>query len=105
MGQKGKQGPYPIPYPIDCSRRDELDNLTLTLGDHDFVIAPYQYTIEMDVEEWGGHRCISAFGPMGPNEKFILVGSSFLRAFYGVFDLDERTASCECNSFSFYQGV
>jgi saccharopepsin len=104
MEQKGKQGPYPIPYSIDCSRRDELDNFTLTLGDHDFVITPYQYTIEMDVEEWGGHRCISAFWPLNANEKFIIVGSSFLRAFYGVFDLDERTVSCESSHFS-YQGV
>jgi hypothetical protein len=99
MEQKGKQGPYPIPYSIDCSRRDKLDNFTLTLGDHDFVITPYQYTIEMDVEEWGGHRCISGFWPLNTNEKFIVVGSSFLRAFYGVFDLDERTVSCECISF------
>jgi hypothetical protein len=41
-------------------------------------------------------RCVSAFAP---NEnvkgKDIVLGSGFLRAFNGVFDLDERTVSCE----------
>lgn len=97
MEQKGDtMGPYPIPFSIDCAKRAELEDFTLTLGGHDFVITPYEYTIEMDVEEWGGHRCIGAILPL-PNygEKFIVVGSAFLRAFYAVFDLDERTVSCE----------
>jgi hypothetical protein len=41
-------------------------------------------------------KCVNAFAP---NEnvkgKNIVLGSAFLRAFNGVFDLDERTVSCE----------
>jgi saccharopepsin len=97
MEQKGDTvGPYPVPFSIDSSKRVELEDFTLTLGGHDFVITPYEYTIEMDAEEWSGHRCISAIVPVQDfGEKFIMVGSSFLRAFYSVFDLDERTVSCE----------
>lgn len=86
MEQKGDEvGPYPVPYSIYCAKRVELEDFTLTLSGHDFVITPYEYTIEMDAEEWGGHRCISAIVPMQDfGEKFIMVGSSFLRAFYAV---------------------
>jgi saccharopepsin len=94
--------PY-APKSIDCSKRDGLEDLTLTLGGHDFVISAYEYTIEMEKESWGGHRCISVFLGMPEfiDEKYIIVGSSFLRAFYGVFDLDERTVSCEYFLFYF----
>ena len=96
LGMERKGDRY-APKSIDCSKREELEDFTITLGGHDFVITPFDYTIEINKKEWGGHRCISAFIGM-PNmikEKYVIIGSSFLRAFYGVFDLDERTVSCE----------
>jgi hypothetical protein len=46
---------------IDCSKREELEVLTLSLGGHDFSITPYEYPFELDIEDWGGNRCTSAF--------------------------------------------
>ena len=100
LGMESKGGPY-APKSIDCSKRDELEDFTLSLGNHDFMLTAHEYTVEIDKEAWGGHRCISAFiGMPEIDEKYIIIGSSFLRAFYGVFDLDERTVSCEHFLFS-----
>lgn len=96
LGMERKGGPY-TPKSIDCSKRDELEEFTITLGEHDFVITPYEYTIELTMEDWGGHRCFSVFAGMPEmfDEKYVIIGSSFLKTFYGVFDLDDRTVSCE----------
>ncbi|KIN00716.1 hypothetical protein OIDMADRAFT_165367, partial [Oidiodendron maius Zn] len=84
-----------LPPSMDCSKRDESEDLIIRLGGYDFVISAYEYTIEFDREEYGGHRCLSAFRPMprSSREKYIHLGSAFLRRFYSVFDLDERTVS------------
>jgi len=78
---------------IDCSERRRLENITITLAGEAFVISPWEYTIEVETAD-SGKRCASAFMP---NEDYgdenIVLGSAFLRAFYGVFDLDGRTVS------------
>jgi saccharopepsin len=96
LGMERKGGQYG-PKSIDCSKRDELEDFTITLAGHDFAITPYEYTIELTDERLGGHRCMSAFvgTPDMIDEKYVIIGNRFLRAFYGVFDLDERTVSCE----------
>jgi len=80
---------------IDCAKRDELDDMTIGLGDHEFVIGPYEYTWEVYLEEWEATRCVSAFIGLDwlTNEKYVLLGSAFLRHFYGVFDVEEGTVS------------
>jgi hypothetical protein len=84
---------------IDCSKRKLLGNITITLGEEDFVISPWEYTIEADMTKLGikGKRCVSAFRPKEEygDSNYIVLGSAFLRAFVGVFDLDSRTVSCE----------
>lgn len=92
-----------LPSSMDCSKRDESEDLIITLGGYDFVISAYEYTIELDRPEYGGHRCLSAFRPMErfSREKYIHLGSAFLRGFYSVFDLDKRTVSCKRHSYPF----
>jgi Eukaryotic aspartyl protease len=84
---------------IDCKKRKMLENITITLGEEDFVISPWEYTIEVDMSDLGvsGKRCVSAFMPKEGygDDNYIVLGSAFLKAFYGVFDLDARTISCE----------
>jgi saccharopepsin len=80
---------------IDCRKRDQLENLTIRLGEHDFVIGPYEYTWEVYLQEWKGLRCVSAFVGMDlvTHENYVLLGSAFLRNFYGVFDSEGGTVS------------
>jgi len=79
---------------IDCANRDALEDLTIRLGEHDFVIGPYEYTWEVYLEEWEDVRCVSAFIGMGSfTHSFVLLGSAFLRNFYGVFDAEGGTVS------------
>ena len=96
LGMENKGDQY-APKSIDCSKRDELEDFTVTLAGHDFVLSAYEYTIEMDKKEWGGHRCVSAFLAMPGtiDSKYVILGSAFLKGFYGVFDLDGRSVSCE----------
>ena len=84
---------------MNCSNREGAEDLIISLGGHDFVLSAYEYTIELEELQYGGHVCLSAFRALPTSrppilpEKFIHLGSSFLRRFYGVFDLDERTVS------------
>lgn len=95
MGMESKNSNGPLS--IDCSKRRQLDNLTITLSGEDFIISPWEYTIETQLSgfEKGEKRCVSVFAPVPEGEKRILLGSVFLRAFYGVFDLDNQTISCK----------
>jgi Eukaryotic aspartyl protease len=82
-----------MPSSMDCLKRDESEDLIIRLGGYDFMISAYEYTIELDRPEYGGHRCLSAFHPMScfSREKYTHLGSAFLRGFY----MDERTVSCK----------
>ncbi|KAN0089063.1 acid protease [Hyaloscypha variabilis] len=81
---------------VDCSRRKLMQNITIGLGGEEFVVSPWEYTVEADMGDLsGGRRCVSAFVPNEDEGMDVVLGSVFLRAFYGVFDLDRRTVSCE----------
>jgi hypothetical protein len=46
---------------IECAKREMLEDFTITLGGHDFVISPYEYTLEAELEGRGGERrCLGA---------------------------------------------
>jgi saccharopepsin len=93
LGMKRMRGDH-YPDLVDCAKRRHMDNLTITLGDEDFVLSPWEYTIEIGSGD--ERRCLSAFMPLPESEeKHILLGSAFLRAFYTVFDLDRRVVSCK----------
>jgi len=71
-------------YTVECSKRDELPDLTFTLSGHKFSIGPYDYILEVS------GSCISAFSgmdfpePIGP---LAILGDAFLRRWYSVYDL------------------
>lgn len=81
---------------VPCERRDIMPDVTLNLAGHNLTLSPYLYTFEFPLEG-GAVRCISNFMPMGidPANREMRLGTSFLRAFYTVFDLDTWTIGCE----------
>jgi len=94
LGMEHKGGREPPS--INCSRRAVLENLTFKLGEHDFVITPWEYTIEMQSTDFGGKRCMTALYPLPSYAtNYIALGTAFLKRFYTVFNLDEKTVSCK----------
>ncbi|KAF5877341.1 putative procathepsin e protein [Botrytis fragariae] len=85
---------YDVPPSIPCSSRDSLPVIALRLGDHEFPLTAYEYTLEVDRTDIGGHRCVSLFmeieEEMEGDVKRIVLGSGFLRNWFGVFNLKER---------------
>lgn len=86
-----------IPPSIDCKLRDSWPDVTLNLAGHDFVLSPYDYTLEWPIGR-GQVRCVSVFSESGLDEadgKEIVLGSAFLRKFYVIFDWASQTVGCE----------
>ncbi|KAJ8069277.1 hypothetical protein OCU04_002938 [Sclerotinia nivalis] len=84
---------HDIPPSIPCSRRDSLPTITLHLGEHEFPLTAYEYTLKVDREDIGGHRCVSMFMEREEEEgevRGIILGSGFLRNWFSVFDVGER---------------
>ncbi|APA11171.1 hypothetical protein SS1G_11366 [Sclerotinia sclerotiorum 1980 UF-70] len=84
---------HDIPPSIPCSRRDSLPTITLHLGEHEFTLTAYEYTLEVERDDIGGHRCVSLFMEREEEEgevRSIILGSGFLRNWFSVFDLKER---------------
>lgn len=102
MGISHRPGPEPPAVP--CESRARLPDLNLHFGGHKLTLTPYQYLLETTTATFG-HKCYSMFIPsvedeMPPEipEKILFLGSTFLSAFYSVFDLDNRTVSCKWSS-------
>ncbi|KAM9930882.1 hypothetical protein OXX59_000205 [Metschnikowia pulcherrima] len=74
-------------YQVDCDTRDDLPDLTLNLGGHNFTLTAYDYTLEVS------GSCISAFTPMDfpePIGDLSIIGDAFLRKYYSVYDLEKN---------------
>ncbi|KAI4174810.1 MAG: hypothetical protein LQ343_002048 [Gyalolechia ehrenbergii] len=80
----GAKKGYNGQYSIDCSKRDELKDVSFTLTGHNFTITPYDYILEVQ------GSCISSFFGMdipAPAGPLAILGDSFLRKWYSVYDL------------------
>lgn len=82
---------------VRCEKRDSMPDVTFNLAGQNITITAYDYT-----EFWDGlpdgPRCASLFVAREPREKHsneVVLGWSFLRAFYSVFDLGEGVAKCK----------
>lgn len=77
-------------YTIECSARAKLPDLTFTLDGNDFVLSPFDYTLEVS------GSCISVITPMDfpdPIGPMAILGDAFLRKYYSVYDFDANTVS------------
>ena len=88
-----------MPASVACKRRAEMPDISINLAGHDFVLSAYDYTYEWPMGE-GEVRCVAAFAgfEFEHQEKMIVLGSSFLRAFYTVFDLEDQSIGCKSMS-------
>lgn len=71
-------------WTIDCSKRDELPDITFALSGYNYSISAHDYILEVS------GSCISTFQGMDipePAGPLIILGDAFLRRWYSVYDL------------------
>ncbi|ROT35786.1 eukaryotic aspartyl protease [Sodiomyces alkalinus F11] len=71
-------------WTIDCAKRDELPDITFALSGYNYSISAHDYILEVS------GSCISTFQGMDipePAGPLIILGDSFLRRWYSVYDL------------------
>ncbi|KAI9867981.1 MAG: Vacuolar protease A, partial [Pleopsidium flavum] len=92
-----------MPPSVSCERRGEMPDISINLAGHDFVLTAYDYTYKWPLES-GEIRCVAAFraAEFEDHSKTIILGSSFLRAFYTVFDVDSESIGCSPQSALFH---
>ncbi|KAH8880378.1 Asp-domain-containing protein [Thozetella sp. PMI_491] len=86
--QIGAKKGYNGQYSIDCSKRDELPDVTFGLAGHKFAITPYDYILEVS------GSCISTFFGMdlpAPTGPLAILGDAFLRPWYSIYDAGANT--------------
>ena len=89
---------------ISCEDVSSLPTLTLQLGGHEYELSGEDYVMRFLAPECVdfGVQCLPAIDsipewglPDGLPKNFIIIGSSFLRKVYSVFDWDQKTIGCE----------
>ncbi|KAJ2752826.1 1,3-beta-glucanosyltransferase, partial [Coemansia sp. BCRC 34490] len=70
---------------MSCSRLQDLKSIWISLGGYKFEIAPEHY-VYRDSEK---RTCSSAWVP-SYDSPFWVLGDSFLRAYYAVFDMKDK---------------
>lgn len=75
---------------VDCAHRETWPNITFVLAGEEFELTPWDYTLEQETsDEPNALYCMSAFvGLLEDDDGLILLGSSFLKAWVSVWDLN-----------------
>ncbi|KAF9890821.1 Vacuolar protease A [Aspergillus nanangensis] len=76
-------------YFVECDQRKDFPDLTINFSGNNFTFTPYQYAMEVTIED--STECILAVQEAG---DFIILGSSFLKNYYTVFDWDSKEIKC-----------
>jgi hypothetical protein len=87
---------------VPCSSRAYLPTVTFGLGGHNFTIDAFDYTHEVDYPNIG-LICITTFWAADEfgmeRRETLLLGSAFLKGFYGVFDMERKEVGCEYSRY------
>ena len=74
-------------YSIECNARKYLPDVTFNIAGQNFSIGPENYILDSK------GSCISAFFGNDHFPPFAVLGTAFLRKWYGVFDFNTITIS------------
>jgi len=88
--EMGAKKGYNGQYTVDCDKRDTLPDATFQLAGFKFSITAYDYILEVQ------GSCISSFFGMdipAPAGPLAILGDSFLRKWYSVYDLGKNSVS------------
>lgn len=74
-------------YIIDCSKKQALPELVVTLGEHDFTLTPSDYLLTVSGQCLFAFTGINVPPPRGP---LWIMGDVFMRKYYSVFDYGNK---------------
>ncbi|RKF63699.1 Vacuolar protease A [Erysiphe neolycopersici] len=83
-GLIGAESDYNDEFEVDCSRRQQLPNISFKLCGLDFEITPYDYILETQ------GSCTSVFKGIErytPGRSTVTLGYPFLRKWYSIYDM------------------
>ena len=76
-------------YAFDCSKLDTLPTVTFAAGGQKFTLTSLDYVMVSQTP--AGKFCFSGFEGLAGKE--VVLGDSFLGAFYSLFDSDKKQVS------------
>jgi hypothetical protein len=90
----------PVLDSIPCDRRPYLPELTFTIGGHNLTITAYDYVFEfLPVLPGYGPTCLvwlsEDWRRDSDGNNVIMLGSTFLKGLYTVFDFEHRELRCK----------
>jgi hypothetical protein len=68
----------------DCSNINSLPNISFNMNDHEFSVAPEYYVLREQTSS--GINCTVGISSMDGNPGLWILGDTFIRAYYTVFD-------------------
>ncbi|ODV90438.1 hypothetical protein CANCADRAFT_25539 [Tortispora caseinolytica NRRL Y-17796] len=82
-------------YRVDCAKRDSLPDLRIFLDGHDFSLSPYEYIVKHKKKCYSAITKVDIRPPIGP---LVILGNAFLRKYYSVYDIANRTVGLALTS-------